>query len=144
MAANDCQSQRRWMLMLTRATQWTLDCRSGKSSRCSLRSLSWAAGSEEGSLGSYWNTMTACGECSERRWFQHLRFRSLPRAGHIENFVTNNKGSEMAQNQEQSPAKKCQGATFTVGGYSYKIGECTNKSWIIFCNKLVSIFIRKH
>lgn len=29
----------------------------------------------------------------------------------------------MAQNQEQSPAKKCQGATFTVGGYSYKIGN---------------------
>lgn len=71
----------------------------------------------------YWNTMTACGECIERRWFQYLRSRCLPRAGHIENFVSTDKGSEMAQNQEQSPAKKCQGATFTVGGYSYKIGK---------------------
>lgn len=123
MAANDCQSQRRWMLMLTRTTQWTLGWRSGKNSRCSKRSFSWVAGSEEGSLASllkhddrwWWMEWVAligipllaivpCGPYWELRDYLH--------------------GSEMAQNEEQSPAKKCQGATFTVGGYSYKIGNC--------------------
>lgn len=123
MAANDCQSQRRWMLMLTRTTQWTLDWRSGKNSRCSKRSFSSVAGSEEGSLASLLKHDDRCWWMEWVALIPLLAIVVIVPCGpywELRDYIL---GSEMAQNQEQSPAKKCQGATFTVGGYSYKIGN---------------------
>lgn len=142
MAANDCQRQRRWMLMLTRASQWTLGSRTGWTScksRFSFQLSTWPCEHALASqplftsifiypVVSSWQFFTHSDCWSERRLDQYfftggLQLSILSHAGHIEdqNFVPSL--LPMAQKPETSPAKKCQGATFTVGGYSYKIGE---------------------